>query len=109
MEKSPNSCWIWPALALLFAVYFSVAWWALADPYEIDGPPSWAGIRVPLNPPFAQWPDSPFAATVRDRKGLFGNMVKPERLELWEDDQRLGPGRSTVRAITEQGNGRYLI
>ncbi len=96
------------AVALLFSVYFPLALWSAHQFTPDQGPPASAGIRVLLNAPFIQWPGNTFAATISERNGLFFT-TEIDRLELWEDGRKLGPNQSTLRAVTELGNGRYLI
>jgi hypothetical protein len=99
---------VWIVVVLLFAVYFPLAAWLNATYVPILGPPHSAGAKTIIVGPFTQYPDSPFAATIRDRGGLF-EAAASERLEVWEDDKKLGHAQSTLKEITEIGLGRYLV
>ena len=106
LGMKPRAVWI--AVALLFAAYFPLAAWLKATYVPIPSPPSSAGAKAMIFSPFTQYPDSPFAASVRDHAGLF-EAAASERLEVWENDKKLGPAQSTLKEITEVGLGRYLV
>jgi len=105
------------AIALLFAVYFPAAYWAIQTyvPDPNDPPPE-AGIRIRILPSnYAQWPDAEFAAIARDIPGTFedvgddlasGNQSSP--IQIYENGKKLGPAHSTLGDITTEGRGRFL-
>ncbi len=93
------------AIAVLFCIYYPAAYWR-SKTYIRTGPDH--GIRVRLlRSDYTSMGD--FAVTIRDVRGTFEEVGDtPEdnhrsSVELYEDDDKLGPAHSTVAEIVKGG------
>lgn len=94
---------------ITFALYLPSAWW-LEHSYKPDptGPPPSAGIRVRILRSYYA-PMTPIAVTARGQVGTFETVPDLNRIEIWEDNRKLGPGCSTINEIVSLGMGRFLV
>ena len=104
---------ILPALLVLAAVYFPAALWlrSAADPHTSTVTPNVAGEKLLLLRPFSRFVDSPFAAVATDSQ--FATLADTaenndrSRIELYEDDKRLGPAHSVHADVGSIGLGHF--
>jgi len=94
------------SVVVLLAFYFPLSYWArVAYVPDSNSPPPSAGIRVRIVQPYEHV--TPISVAIQ-RAGVF-ETLDVTRVELWEDNHKVGPANSTVSEIGLLGSGRFLL